>query len=868
MKVTRVIKITNQICSSCDFPVFRSPRKHDAMPRFVFFLLTVVSLLAARPACAETKRVNFTLPTGFVAEQIYEVPNDEQGSWICLTSDDRGRLIASDQKGSLYRLTVPEPESDDPALVEKIDLDIGMAMGLLYASDSLYVMVNGRSAEGPGLYRVRDTDQDDQFDSIELLRGLGPPGKPGAGHGNHAIVPSPDGKSLYLVCGNMAGKPVGGFDSSRVPRIWGEDQLLPRLPDSRGHASDVMAPGGWIAKTDTDGRHWELVCSGFRNVYDAAFNREGDLFTYDADMEFDLGTPFYRPTRVCHVVSGGEFGWRNGSGKWPAYYPDSLPSVVDIGLGSPTGVTFGYDTDFPAPYRDALFLCDWSYGRIYSVDLNRTGATYTGEPSLFASFAPLPVVDLVVHPLDRSFYLVTGGRGVQSHVYRIRYGAGGASADEVGDGDVDWAESATTVDRAVTESLHAQRRSLEELHQPLDAAAIDQIWPQLNHDDRFIRFAARVALEHQPVEHWQNRLYTETDPRTVIAAAIALSRCGENVGQSLQTKLGQLRLRDLKPDLQLELLRAYGLVFIRHGRPTESVANRLGERFLDLFPTNDSRLDRELSRMMAYLSTDGSIEMMLQMLENAESPDDQMHIALMLRVVDRGWSIEQRRRYFQWFRRANAYTGGRTNGEVTRQIRQDAEVTLDDGERVELDELLKSLDDPTSTEVATLSRPMVKNWTVGELLPNRDLSWQQLLSAQPDTKRGKQMFAVATCNRCHQVRGQGGRVGPDLSGSTRRFSPHDLLEAIIEPNKTIPHEFQAVKILTDEGQVVVGQVVNYGASGISVRTNQMEPWNLTRIEEERVEQITPSTTSLMPAGLLDNLHKEEIFDLLGWLAEQ
>ena len=177
------------------------------MNRFVLFLYCVAGALMTWPVCAQTRRVDFTLLPGFVAEEIYEVPNDEQGSWICLTADDRGRLIASDQRGSLYRLTIPEPASADPPIVEKIDLDIGMAMGLLYASDALYVMVNGASAQGPGLYRVRDTDQDDQFDSIELLRGIEPPGKPGAGHGNHAIVPGPDGKSLYVVCGNMAGKP-------------------------------------------------------------------------------------------------------------------------------------------------------------------------------------------------------------------------------------------------------------------------------------------------------------------------------------------------------------------------------------------------------------------------------------------------------------------------------------------------------------------------------------------------------------------------------------------------------------------------------------------------------------------------------------
>ena len=56
------------------------------------------------------------------------------------------------------------------------------------------------------------------------------------------------------------------------------------------------------------------MATGFRNEFDAALNEDGELFTYDADMEMDVGTPWYRPTRICHVVSGGEFGWRYGTG--------------------------------------------------------------------------------------------------------------------------------------------------------------------------------------------------------------------------------------------------------------------------------------------------------------------------------------------------------------------------------------------------------------------------------------------------------------------------------------------------------------------------------------------------------------------------
>ena len=126
------------------------------------------------------------------------------------------------------------------------------------------------------------------------------------------------------------------------------------------------APGGHIYRVSPDGKRWDLVSIGFRNPFDIAFNRDGELFTYDSDMEWDVNTPWYRPTRVLHVASGSEFGYRNGAGKWPAYTIDSLPAVADVGPGSPTGVTFGYGARFPAKYQEALYLCDWSYGKLYA----------------------------------------------------------------------------------------------------------------------------------------------------------------------------------------------------------------------------------------------------------------------------------------------------------------------------------------------------------------------------------------------------------------------------------------------------------------------------------------------------------------------
>ena len=398
---------------------------------------------------------NIKVAKDFKIELLYTVPRETQGSWVAMCIDPKGRLIVSDQNGALYRVTLPE-SNGGTVKTEKIKLNIGFAHGLLWAFDSLYVAVNeGKLAHG--IYRLRDTDGDDQLDKIELLRKVQASGE----HGLHSMVLAPDGKSIYVVIGNNSS--LTEMQSSRVPFDWSEDQLLPRLPT--GFMDDSYAPQGYIARFDPDGKNWELIAMGMRNPFDIAFNKVGELFTYDADMEWDIGDPWYRPTRVNHVISGAEFGFRNGDGKWPDYYVDSFGAVVNIGPGSPTGITFGYGAKFPAKYQDALYLADWSFGKVRAVHLTPSGASYTGEIEDFINGQPFPICDLVINPHDGSMLMVVGGRGAQSALYRVTYVGHESTAPSPPD-----------------TRLQAQRdlrHKLEAFHGRKDPAAVETVWPYL-----------------------------------------------------------------------------------------------------------------------------------------------------------------------------------------------------------------------------------------------------------------------------------------------------------------------------------------------------------------------------------------------------
>ncbi|NIP95277.1 MAG: heme-binding protein, partial [Akkermansiaceae bacterium] len=344
-------------------------------------------------------------PEGFTVEKIYQVPKGNQGSWVSMAIDPQGRLYCGDQgKTGIWRVTLGEEPK-----VEKVPVEMSGAHGLLWAFDRLYVCINegNHGGHGAGLYYLTDTDGDDRLDKVHTLRKLEGRGE----HGPHAVVLSPDGNSLFVVGGNHTRPPKP--ETYAVPSNYAEDQLLPRMPDARGHASSIRAPGGWIAQTDPEGKSWHFYSSGFRNQYDLAFNADGEMFTYDSDMEWDSGTPWYRPTRIYHCTSGSEFGWRTGTGKWPVWYPDCLPPALDIGPGCPTGVLSGQGARFPADYQHAIYAFDWTYGTIYAIHLVPTGSTYRAEKEEFVTGVPLNVTDGVIGK-DGNMYFAVGGRGTQS----------------------------------------------------------------------------------------------------------------------------------------------------------------------------------------------------------------------------------------------------------------------------------------------------------------------------------------------------------------------------------------------------------------------------------------------------------------------
>ncbi|MFT7632059.1 MAG: putative heme-binding domain-containing protein, partial [Mariniblastus sp.] len=584
----------------------------------------------------------------------------------------------------------------------------------------------------------------------------------------------------------------------------------------------------------------------------------------DADMEYDFNTPWYRPTRICHVVSGAEFGWRNGAGKRMPFYADNLPGALDIGPGSPTGTTFGYGAKFPAKYQNALFALDWSWGKLYAVHLEPEGSSYKATKEEFVTGAPLPITDAIIHGQDGAMYFTIGGRRVQSGLYRVTY-VGSESTAPV--------ESGATANDA-----RDVRHRLEAFHGKQDSSAIAVAWPYLADADRFIRFAARTAVEHQPVQNWAEKALSESDPAKQVEALLALARVTGVCPQHRKTPAssGESRMRDqllnavlaldpgqLGMDQQLTMQRVTQIILNRFGRPEEAMVQRLIQKIDPLFPAKSSELNWLMVETLAWLESPSVASKAMSLIEEAPTQEEQMQYARSIRFVKSGWTPELRIAYFEWFLKAANYRGGASFAKFIDFIRADALASLSPAESSGMAELLAR-------------KPVVKSAleNLGEIFegrPSKDWKLDELSAIATtelkdrDFAMGRKMFAASGCYACHRFGDQGGMTGPDLTSAGRRYSPHDLLDQVINPSKVINEQFSAVKVLTLDGMVHTGVVVNLNGDSMVLNTDLTDPNKRVSIDRKEIDELEISKKSAMPDGLFKQMTKDEILDLIAYL---
>ena len=832
----------------------------------------------AKTADAGTPASQFQIPPGFEIELLRSAKPEEH-SWIAMAFDPKGRLIIAREKKGLLRMTLPN-KTGGKMKVEVINDDIPEVRGILWAHDALYLNSNSHNLKTTprdrtgGLFRLRDTNGDDQFDDVKQLGERTATG----GHGRNDLTLGPDGK-IYMIHG----------DSVALPKKFKD--LTP--PVAKFLPGDDL-PHGHVVRTDKDGNDWELVCEGLRNPYGIDFNADGEMFTYDADAEFDMGSPWYRPTHVRHLVQGADYGWRRVTGKWPPYFcdhADNPPTTLIIGKGSPTSVKFGTKSAFPDRYKNSLFVMDWTYGRIFVVHMTPRGASYACKAEPFLRGRPANVTDLDFGP-DGAMYFVTGGRGTQSGLYRVKWT--GKDSQSV-------PSSAYAIARNTdARNARARRKKAESLINtaqlkgftgPEPAKRNTFIHTILASNDPWLAHAAknaRLEFEHNPITNleffihmanpsdfvshryrrfgggYERNGFDVVDPWLNIVVDTTRRASVKKLGLIAEI-LNGYDIRRFSREQALLALRAYEIILLRAPTLAPNLKSMIGAKLLALFPAKHAEVNRELAKLLIQLEAANAVPRAMKLMEAATEQRERFHYLFLLRDARNGWTDELRERYFIALRQTSEFRGGAGLPKFLKQIKDDALAAVPNpAARPRYAALMKENRAPKLDYAKLMAeRSFVKEWTLD------DLANAAANDSSPRSfENGKKMYSAAACVLCHQLGGDGRVFGPDLTSVASRFSRRDILESIVAPSKIVSEKYRNVTIETTDGESHTGQIVlqgDYRKSGLKLVTNPFDPDQIQEIPKIKIASQTQSLVSAMPAGLLNTLTQEDILDLLAYV---
>ncbi|MBL8828669.1 MAG: c-type cytochrome, partial [Planctomycetaceae bacterium] len=775
-----------------------------------------------------------TVPPGFKVTLVRHAQPDE-GSWISMAFDKQGRITISREEQGLLRFTL-DKSRQTVTKAQSLAVNLVECRGLLYDGDNLYASAN----RAKGMFRLRLNDAGECVERQELRHFEGK-----EGHGRNDLTPGGQQK-FYAIFG----------DSVDAPGVPIHDRTSPLRESRRGKPQKE----GFVIGADADFKNCELYCTGLRNPYGIACHPSGDLFTYDADNEYDMGLPWYRPTRIVQLIPGADYGYREANGRMPgriADQPDFAPATLDIGRGSPTAAMFGTPFKFPREYRDALYVLDWSYGRVLAVHLAPRGIGYRAAAELFAQGRPLNVTDIAAGP-DGAMYLITGGRKTQSALYRIEY-TGDLNSEPPPllnrpQPDPSSSNHETGATFFWTHLLRTRSKLASAIRND-DPDTTWLAWSLLTDPDPLLRSLARTAVEQQPIDSWQQRALDEPLGRRSLAALLSLVQ-GADAKQlpavldrllehapdklALPEQFTWLRILELIQTADPALVEAR-LADIKRPLLAALATSTVTVKHITPLGTSDE-WRRRLARMLGELQVAELIPWVVTTLWNSPVQEDRLTGLVALRNHKHGWTIEQRQQYFAELNDSVKLLGGQGLPIVRDKLRTDAIASLSSAELAALGDLVKeraAVDEPLPP-----ARAVVQRWTLADLAPLYEND-----ARGGDATRGQNVFRDALCMRCHRSGLRGAAVGPELTMVARRFSRRDMLESIVAPSLTVAENYRNAVVETHAGQVHTGRVVSEGdfrAQTLRLNTDPLRPSQFIELDKRDIAEHRTGDTSPMP----------------------
>ena len=442
------------------------------------------------------------------------------------------------------------------------------------------------------------------------------------------------------------------------------------------------------------------------------------------------------------------------------------------------------------------------------------------------------------------------------------------------------------------------RKQLEEFHGKPDRTAVGFAWPYLKDNDRFIRYAARIAIEHQPVNQWQEKALNEKDPVILTQAMIALARNGNKAFNNRMFKeLTSVNFEEMSVPQQVDLLRAFEVTLSRMGLPDGAEKSEIISYLDPKYPASTNELNQLLSKILVFLGDPEVINKTLALISVAKDDDStqktatqssdlilrnpqygldianmlanappaqQIYLTTVLSGAKDNWTPAERDKYFELFPPFLRSKGGNSFTGYINSARIMALANLPKAQFAYYDSL-------SGSALLNGSGKYLGEDVAGAKGPGRDWAVADALSVVQNNlihrnfEHGRAMFKVSLCSSCHSIKGEGGSIGPDLTQLGTRFSDKDILESIIEPDKTISDQYAATIFQLKNGTSIVGRLTRDDDEKYYVSQNPFAPLTLREILKKDVTSTKISDVSIMLPGLINRLNPDELKDLMAYL---
>ncbi len=798
---------------------------------------------------ADSPQVQMLVPGFTVREVPVDLPNLNN-----LRYRHDGKLVALGYNGNVYLLS----DSDGDGLEDRAQVfwenktgirgPIGIAL-----TPKGYAKGNGLFVASKGkVSLIVDTDGDDKADEeIVVAKGW------------KEIFTTVDAVGLALDKDGNIYFGLGTADFSNAYQKTKDGKAL----------YNIKSENGTIQKVSPDFSKRETVCTGVRFTIGMAFNRHGDLFVSDQEGATWLpnGNPF---DELLHIQPGKHYGF-------PPRHPKILPGVIDepsvfdygpqhqstCGLLFNDGVQGGPQFG-PADWAGDAIVCGESRGKLYRTKLVKTEKGYVAQNHLFACLQML-TVDACVSPKGELVVCChsgppdwgTGPQG-KGKLFKITYtdskSPQPALAWSAGPGEVRVAFD-KPLDPAHLKDLVKQTRieqgvyvragdRFETLFPPYAIVQMQRATPRFD-----------VPVLSAQVTPDQRTLVLSTRSTTeAMSYAITLPGLGRS---SKSGAMSQHATVDVGYDL--------------HGVHAEFKGVN-GEAWAGWLP----HLDLDVSRAFTETSAEHAAFWKLLDKEGSLILKTKLNLWNMLRpalqpgtTIDYDWPEETVALTFSGAGLRRALT---TNLSPEQKVYEKNDVAIyrfkaKEGELIPLELQLRTGKQPAALHVsfATNEDARPRAIPLGRFhMPWASLKKEEIAQRDiPEIKggnwhRGKQLFFgdAAQCSRCHVVRGEGGKLGPDLSNLVQR-DYDSVLRDIRTPSAALNPDHLTYVVALKDGRTLTGTLRSDG-NKLFVGNNEGKE---TPIENDNIDQLGTSPVSVMPEGLDKKLAPDDLRDLMTFL---